>query len=85
MNSEQRSVNSMRVITINEETGKRVYCRKEVADICEVSTQTIGLWEDAGRIPSSIRDENDYRYWDEDALAVIKEFAGKSIKERKQK
>lgn len=73
----------MRVITVDADTGKRVYSRKEVADLCGVSTQTIRLWEDAGRIPASIRDENDYRYWDEDTVALIKEYASKPAKERK--
>lgn len=73
----------MRVITIDADTGKRVYSRKEVADLCGVSTQTIRLWEDAGRIPASIRDENDYRYWDEDTVTLIKEYASKPVKERK--
>lgn len=72
----------MRVITVDEATLKRVYSRKEVATICEVSPQTIRLWEDAGKIPASTRDENDYRYWDEDTLKIIKEYAGKSVKER---
>lgn len=74
----------MRVITIDADTGKRVYSRKEVATICGVSTQTIRLWEDAGRIPASIRDENDYRYWDEDNVEIIKEYSSKSVKERKK-
>ena len=74
----------MRVITIDESTGKRVYSRKEVATLCGVSTQTIRLWEDAGRIPASIRDENDYRYWDEDNVKIIKEYSSKSVKERKK-
>lgn len=72
----------MQVITIDADTGKRVYSRKEVATICGVSAQTIRLWEDAGKIPSSTRDENDYRYWDEENLSTIKEYASKSIKER---
>lgn len=74
----------MRVITIDADTGKRVYSRKEVATICGVSTQTIRLWEDAGRIPASIRDDNDYRYWDEDTVEIIKEYSSKSVKERKK-
>lgn len=74
----------MRVITIDADTGKRVYSRKEVATICGVSTQTIRLWEDAGGIPASIRDENDYRYWDEDNVEIIKEYSSKSVKERKK-
>lgn len=72
----------MRVITIDESTGKRVYSRKEVADICGVSAQTIRLWEDAEKIPPSTRDENGYRYWDEDALEKVKEYAGTPVKER---
>lgn len=56
----------MKVITIDESTGKRVFSRKEVADMCGVSTQTIRLWEKAEVIPLSVRDENDYSYWDED-------------------
>lgn len=75
----------MRVITIDEDTGKRVYSRKEVASLCGVSTQTIRLWEDAGKIPSSVRDENDYRYWTEEELDLIKEFSGKSVRERHKK
>ena len=74
----------MRAITIDADTGKRVYSRKEVATLCGVSTQTIRLWEDAGRIPASIRDENDYRYWDEDNVKIIKEYSSKSVKERKK-
>ena len=74
----------MRVITIDADTGKRVYSRKEVATLCGVSTQTIRLWEDACRIPASIRDENDYRYWDEDNVKIIKEYSSKSVKERKK-
>ena len=72
----------MRVITIDADTGKRVYSRKEVATLCGVSPQTIRLWEDAGRIPASTRDENDYRYWDEDTLIIIKKYANMSVKER---
>lgn len=72
----------MRVITIDEDTGKRVYSRKEVANLCGVSTQTIRIWEDAGKIPSSVRDENDYRYWSEEDLDHIKEYSGKSVRER---
>lgn len=75
----------MKVISIDESTGKRVYSRKEVATICGVSAQTIRLWEDAGKIPASTRDENDYRYWVEEELESIVEFSkisgkGKRIK-----
>ena len=75
----------MRVITIDADTGKRVFSRKEVATICGVSAQTIRLWEDAEKIPASTRDENDYRYWVEEEVEQIKEFSkiagkGKRIK-----
>lgn len=46
----------MRAITIDADTGKRVYTRKEVADLVGASTQSIRLWEDAGAIPASVRD-----------------------------
>lgn len=36
----------MRAITIDADTGKRVYTRKEVADLVGASTQSIRLWED---------------------------------------
>ena len=75
----------MKVITIDQETGKRVYSRKEVATLCEVSPQTIRLWEDAKAIPPSTRDENGYRYWDEEALTQIKEYALLPMKERRKK
>lgn len=75
----------MKVITIDQDTGKRVYSRKEVADLVGVSTQTIRLWEDAGSIPQSIRDENDYRYWLEEDVEKIKEYAEKPVKERRRK
>lgn len=74
----------MRVITIDAETGKRVYSRKEVATSCGVSAQTIRLWEDAKKIPASTRDENDYRYWTEEEVETIKVFAGMPVKERKK-
>lgn len=75
----------MRVITIDQDTGKRVYSRKEVADLVGVSTQTIRLWEDAGAIPQSIRDDKDYRYWLEEDVEKIKEYAGKPTKDRRKK
>lgn len=75
----------MKVITIDQDTGKRVYSRKEVAVLVGVSTQTIRLWEDAGSIPQSIRDENDYRYWLEEDVEKIKEYADKPVKERRKK
>jgi predicted site-specific integrase-resolvase len=70
----------MQVINIDKDTGKRVYSRKEVATICGVSAQTIKLWEDAGRIPASTRDENDYRYWYEDDLEAIIEYSKNPVK-----
>lgn len=75
----------MKVITIDEETGKRVYSRKEVATLVGVSTQTIRLWEDAGFIPAPSRDENDYRYWIEDDIRMIKEYADTPRKEKLKK
>ena len=75
----------MRVITIDEETGKRVYSRKEVATLVGVSTQTLRLWEDAGVIPASSRDENDYRYWVDNEIEKIKEYAGKPRREKLRK
>lgn len=73
----------MKVITVDADTGKRVYSRKEVANLCGVTTQTIRMWEDAGSIPASTRDENDYRYWTEDAVAIIRSYASKPIRARK--
>lgn len=75
----------MRVISIDESTGKRVYSRTEVAKMCGVSAQTIRLWEDAGKIPASTRDENDYRYWVEEDLDSIIEFSKISRKYKKNK
>lgn len=75
----------MRVITIDADTNERVYSRKEVADIVGVSTQTIRLWEDAGVIPSSVRDENEYRYWKEPELEAIKVYAQLPAKDRRKK
>lgn len=75
----------MRVITIDADAGKRVFSRKEVATLCGVSAQTIRLWEDAEKIPASTRDENDYRYWYEEEVEVIKDYASTSVKERRKK
>lgn len=75
----------MRVITIGQDTGKRVYSRKEVADLVGVSTQTIRLWEDAGAIPQSIRDDKDYRYWLEEDVEKIKEYSDKPAKDRRKR
>lgn len=65
----------MRAITIDADTGKRIYTRKEVADLVGASTQSIRLWEDAGAIPASVRDEGGYRYWYEEDLEAIKAYA----------
>ena len=75
----------MKVITIDAETKERVYTRKEVADIVGVSTQTVRLWEDAGAIPPSVRDENNYRYWKDADLKRIKSYADLSVRERRKK
>lgn len=75
----------MRVITIDQDTGKRMYSRKEVADLVGVSTQTIRLWEDAGAIPQSIRDDKDYRYWLEEDVEKIKEYSDKPAKDRRKR
>ena len=50
-----------------------------------VSTQTLRLWEDAGAIPASSRDENDYRYWYEDDIEKIKEYARTPRKDKIKK
>ena len=75
----------MKVITIDVDTKERVYTRKEVADIVGVSTQTIRLWEDAGLIPPSVRDENGYRYWKDAELEKIRSFADLPAKDRRKK
>lgn len=75
----------MRVITIDADTNERVYTRKEVADLVGVSTQTIRLWEDAGVIPPSVRDDNGYRYWKDEELEQIKAYADLPAKDRRKK
>lgn len=75
----------MRVITIDADTKERVYTRKEVADLVGVSTQTIRLWEDAGVIPPSVRDDNGYRYWKDAELEQIKAYADLPAKDRRKK
>lgn len=75
----------MQVITIDKDTGKRVYSRKEVADLVGVSTQTIRLWEDAKVIPPSVRDNNDYRYWSEEDVEKIRSYSQLPAKERRKK
>lgn len=75
----------MRVITIDVDTKERVYTRKEVADLVGVSTQTIRLWEDAGVIPASVRDENGYRYWKDAGLEKIRAYAELPVKDRRKK
>ncbi len=75
----------MKVYTIDADTKERVYTRKEVADLVGVSTQTIRLWEDAGAIPSSVRDDNGYRYWREAELEQIRAYAELPAKDRRKK
>jgi DNA-binding transcriptional MerR regulator len=75
----------MKVIAIDVDTKERVYTRKEVADLVGVSTQTIRLWEDAGLIPPSVRDDNGYRYWKDAGLEKIKAFADLPAKDRRKK
>lgn len=72
----------MKVITIDAETKKRVYSRKEVALLVGTSTQSLRLWEDAGVIPASSRDENDYRYWYDEDIDKIKEYANTPRKDK---
>lgn len=74
----------MRVIniSIDADTGKRLYKRNEVAVECGVSTQIIKQWEEANLIPHSFRGDNNYRYWSEEDLAKIKEYASTPRKER---
>ena len=73
----------MRVITIDSDTGKRVYSRKELAELCGISTQTVRSWEDRGYIKASIRDDNGYRYWyEEDAQAIINWALGNKWKHK---
>lgn len=68
----------MKVVNVDIDTGKRVFCRKEVADICAVSVQTVRFWEEADLIPKSIRDDNDYRWWYEDDIEAIKLYASQN-------
>ncbi len=74
----------MQVITVDKDNGKRVFSRKEVATICDVSTQTISLWEKAGDIPVSVRDDNSYRYWYEEEVKEIKKYADSNKYKRKK-
>lgn len=75
----------MKVITIDVDTKERVYTRTEVANLVGVSAQTIRLWEDAGVIPSAVRDENGYRYWKDAELEKIKAYADLPAKERRKR
>ena len=69
-------------IFIDADTKERMYRRNEVAKEVGVTTQTIRLWEDAGVIPQSVRDDNNYRYWSEADLEKIKAYASISRKDR---
>ena len=80
-----KGIYNMKVISIDVNTKERVYTRKEVADIVGVSAQTIRLWEDAGAIPPSERDENGYRYWKDAGLEKIKAYADLPAKYRRKK
>ena len=75
----------MKIITIDADTKERVYTRTEVADLIGVSPQTIRLWDDAGVIPSSIRDTKGYRYWKDDGLEKIRAYASLPAKVRRKK
>ena len=75
----------MKVITVDADNKKRVYSRTEVAKLCGVSVQTIRLWEEAKKIPTSTRDENDYRYWYEEEIPLIQAYANTSVKDRHKK
>lgn len=75
----------MRVITIDAETGKRVYSKTEVANICGVFPLTIKNWEETGRIPTAERCENGYRWWDEESLAIVLEYSKNPIKRGRKK
>lgn len=65
--------------------GKRYFKKREVADIVGRSAQTINLWDKWSRereengeerlIPKPMRLENNYRYWCEEDIDKIKEFA----------
>lgn len=75
----------MRVITIDADTGKRVFSRKEVSILIGVSPQTINLWEKKGLIPETSRDENGYRYWTEEEIETLRECVGKFPRGRHKK
>lgn len=62
--------------------GVRCYNRQDVAKLCNISIQTLKLWEEAKVIPEPIRDKNSYRYWDEPSVELIKEYANKTRKDR---
>lgn len=64
------------------QNGVRCYNRQDVAKMCGVSIQTLKLWEEANVIPEPIRDKNNYRYWDEKSVELIKEYANQSRKDR---
>ena len=75
----------VRVSTVDEATGKRVYTRTEVGNLCGVTNQTIRSWEDAGYIPPSIRGEDGYRYWYEEEVKKIIDFSGSFKNKRLRK
>ena len=65
--------------------GKMYYKKREVADLVGRSPQTINLWDKWSReeveqggsrfIPEPLRLDNNYRYWSEDDIPKIREFA----------
>ena len=75
----------IKLITVDEATGRRMYSRQEVAKICSCTIHTIRLWEEGGFIPTPERDENGYMYWDDEALERIKEYSALPRKEKYNK
>lgn len=72
----------LKELVYHTEDGTRCYSRKDVADRVNVSTQTLRLWEEAGLIPQPIRDDKEYRFWTEEDLKKIEEYATQSHKDR---
>jgi DNA-binding transcriptional MerR regulator len=52
----------------------------DVAEMCEVSKDTIRLWEAAGLIPTAERGANRYREWSRDDIARVVEILAKRKK-----
>jgi len=64
------------------QSGVRCFNRQDVAKMCNISIQTLKLWEEAKVIPEPIRDKNNYMYWDQKNLELIKEYSNQSRKDR---